>query len=98
MNEFHLLIDDIKDLNIENVARNATDGKIMLRDNPVTHLYIDHDLGEEESGYDIVNWALENDCLPPYVQIVSYNPVGRDNIIRALENAGYVKKNSFYVK
>ena len=97
-NEYHLLIDDMKDLGVENVARTASQGKQMLRDNPVTHLYIDHDLGCKESGYDIVNWAIEQKLLPRWIQIVSHNPVGVQNIERALKAEGYVRVKNFWIK
>ena len=96
--EFHLLIDDLKDLGVENVARTAADGKRMLVENNVSHLYIDHDLGEKESGYDIINWAIENNVLPNWIQIVSYNPVGRINIERALKNQGFVQVKGFWIR
>lgn len=89
-NDFYLLIDDIRDqYEVERVARTADQGKLCLMTLPVTHLLIDHDLGEQTSGYDIINWAIEHDVLPPKVFIVSANPVGRNNIGRALLSAGY---------
>ena len=88
--EFYLLIDDIRDqYQVEKTARTAADGMLALKTLPVTHLLIDHDLGEEKSGYDVINWAIEHNVLPSKVFIVSANPVGRNNIGRALEAEGY---------
>jgi hypothetical protein len=102
MTELHLLIDDLRSVGEDMVARTPEDGKAMLSEFPVTHLYIDHDLGldpegnEYENGYKVVCWAIENDCLPQYVQIVSSNPVGRQNIEAALQNAGYIRERGYW--
>jgi len=50
----------------------------------------DHDLGEEETGYDCAKWLVEycmdtNYILPRYA-IQSANPVGRQNIDCLLKN------------
>ena len=42
-----------------------------------------------KTGYDVIKWAIENNCIPARVQIVSQNPVGRENIAKALTSAGY---------
>lgn len=63
--------------------------------NSNTGLYIDHDLGEINTGYDLVVWALQNGLCPKQVFIVSANPVGRDNIARALVSEGYTKLNPY---
>ena len=85
-----LLIDDIRTMPGATIARTSTEGKLYLAQGSWDILYIDHDLGEDTvSGYDIINWALETDRMPEKVYIVSQNPVGRANIERALDNAGY---------
>ena len=89
-NDFYLLIDDLRDqFEVEKIARTPALGILALKTNPVTHLLIDHDLGEEKDGYDVVVWAIEHNCLPPNVFIVSANPVGRNRISAALRNTGY---------
>lgn len=104
MNELHLLIDDIRSVGQDIVARTPDEGKAMLQEYPVTHLYIDHDLGldangnEYDNGYKVVCWAIENGYLPPYVQIVSSNPVGRKKIEAALANEGYVRNRGYWEK
>lgn len=97
-----LLIDDIRTADwIEaqygmvptSIARTYEDGVKKLMTMPeIDLLYIDHDLGEERSGYDLITWMLERGIRPMLVHIVSSNPVGRENIARALDNAGYVKR------
>ena len=98
MNEFHLLIDDFREFDVDHIAKNARDGQQALLSFPVTHLYMDHDLGDvdEPTGYDVLVWALERGTCPPNVQMVTANPVGRDNMVAALENAGYTKDGVWY--
>jgi hypothetical protein len=103
MKELHLLIDDLRTVGEDIVARTPEDGKRALKECPVTHLYIDHDLGldpkggEYENGYKVICWAIENGCLPPNVQIVSSNPVGRGNIEAALHQEGYRRRGMYWV-
>ncbi len=100
--EFHLLIDDFREYDMDHTAKNAEEGRKALLAFPVTHLYMDHDLGgvtcdwSAETGYDILVWALERGVCPPNVQMVTSNPVGRDNMVAALENAGYTKHGEWY--
>lgn len=97
MNEFHLLIDDLRQMEMEHTARTASDGRKALLSFPVTHLWMDHDLGEtEDNGYKVLTWALERGCCPPNVTMVTSNPVGRRNMEQALEAHGYVRDGYWY--
>jgi len=100
MNEFHLLIDDLREMKMDHIARNARDGQKALLAFPVTHLYMDHDLGDvdEPTGYDVLVWALMRDACPDNVRMVTSNPVGRDRMIAALENAGYEKCGPWHIR
>lgn len=104
MKQLHLLIDDLREVGQDIVARTPHEGKLALQAHPVTHLYIDHDLGldtngnEYDNGYKVICWAIENECLPPFVQIVSSNPVGRRNIEAALTQQQYVNKGKYWSK
>ena len=100
MNEFHLLIDDFREFDVDHIAKNAREGQKALLAYPVTHLYMDHDLGDvdEPTGYDVLVWAIMRGACPANVMMVTSNPVGRDNMIAALENDGYSKKGNWYVK
>ena len=99
-NEFHLMIDDFRDMDADHIARTAKDGRQALLSFPVTHLYMDHDLGEhsDTDGNKVIDWALERGVCPAHVMFVTSNPVGRDNMVRALENAGYEKKGIWYTQ
>lgn len=90
-----LLIDDLRNTPSDFIARTPDAGKEALRRlSPLlTHVIFDHDLGEGESGYDVMTWALDNDFMPDNVQLVTSNPVGRDNMIAALLANGYKAKN-----
>ena len=98
MTEFHLLIDDLRTFNMDYIARNAHEGIIALKKYPVTHLYMDHDLGNISNGYSVLSLALEEGFCPSKVTFVTSNPVGRDNRIRALKAHGYIQKGHWFVK
>lgn len=100
MDEFHLLIDDFREFDVDHIAKNAREGQKALLSFPVTHLYMDNDLGDvdEPTGYDVIVWALGRGVVPAHVMLVTANPVGRDKMAAALENAGYEKKGNWYVQ
>lgn len=83
-----LLIDDIRNLEADVIARNYTEGIKQLKFNGSWDLLLlDHDLasfdtkGKEFTGYDIMCWLEENnEFLPKEIRCVSDNPVGRDKI------------------
>lgn len=56
----------------------------------VEHCSLDHDLGENRrTGYDVVCWMEANDCWPLVsIAIHSMNPVGKANMLRAMERNG----------
>lgn len=43
----------------------------------------------EENGYDLVNWMIENEHVPPVVTIHSWNPGGASRMAARLVNAGF---------
>lgn len=82
-----IIIDDKRDLNCDIIARNAKAGKEVLRRfvGQIECLCLDHDMGERElTGYDVAKWAIDEGFLPNKVQLVTSNPVGRENIANLL--------------
>jgi hypothetical protein len=88
-----LLIDDERNLNTEAVARTAEAGRKLLSAGGWDCVCFDHDLGGRESGYDVMLWGLERGHVPSLVQLVTSNPVGRQNMRAALEAAGYASRD-----
>ena len=90
-----LLVDDIRDVAADIICRNY-EAAVTLSTSLWLYewrLLLDHDLGPGKTGYDFINHLITEKNMPKEVFIVSSNPVGRDNIGRALEAEGYVKKS-----
>lgn len=77
-----LLIDDMRNLPADLTCRTYTEGIAALRERgPWSLLLLDHDLGEDRSGYDVICWLEENpEFLPGEIRCVSSNPPGRARI------------------
>jgi len=92
----YLLIDDVRNFSSDIIARTAKAGKLVLKQlsGHIDELGIDHDLTCLETGYNVVLWAIENDCLPDKVQVISMNPVGRKAIVSVLLDNGYQSKDN----
>lgn len=66
--------------------------EVILEKGIPSYMSLDHDLGEEKSGYDCVKWfidhCIEKDVKPSEVEIHAHtaNPVGRDNIVGYVES------------
>ena len=84
--ERSLLIDDQRTIYVDRVARTFVDGiKALTEEGPWDVLYLDHDLGEEKTGYDILTWLEQNmDKRPGKIVLVTSNIVGRDRMALAL--------------
>jgi len=91
-----LIIDDERTLGCDVIARTAEAGMEVLHSmsDCFECLCIDHDLGPGKSGFYVIGWALDKNCLPDQVQIVSQNPVGAQNIRNLLKDAGYVSSDN----
>lgn len=87
-----LLIDDERNLGCDLIARTPEGARAALRSCEFVGLCLDHDLGFVETGYDLLQWALEHGHVPPIVELVTSNPPARDRMGAALEHAGWVKK------
>lgn len=89
-----LYVDDIRKPNIIRystysyeiiVSRNYDDAINMLNICKFNAIDLDHDLGEEKTGYDICKYIIENNIKLDRVYIHTSNPVGRDNMKHLLE-------------
>ena len=64
----------------------------LLRTGTVTHLSLDHDLGDDErgTGYDVVLWIEEvvatSDYIPPQVMVHSANSSARQKMQAGIAN------------
>ena len=77
-----LLIDDMRDIKADVVARTYDEGIESLKtQGPFSKLFLDHDLGEEDprkTGYGIMNFLEANPELKPgKIILVTSNPVGK---------------------
>ena len=89
-----VVIDDTRDCGGDIIVRTPQAGKLILEKlrGQITVLFIDFDLGSDETGADVLKWALQNDCLPRDVQPISMNPVGRKELECVLIDVGYQKQ------
>jgi hypothetical protein len=55
---------------------------------PVEELSLDHDLGHDGTGYDIVKWMFEANIWPKKLRLHTANPVGRKNMRQLIEHYG----------
>lgn len=82
-----LVIDDLRTFETAEVtARDYKSGIAMLQmHGPWDALYLDHDLGEEKTGYDVMCWLEEHpEFMPKEIKFVTDNPVGRQKMEAAL--------------
>jgi hypothetical protein len=84
-----LFLDDVRTPpdNTWIVLRNYSEAVQFIANKGVPDIIsFDHDLGEEESGYDFAKWLVQKhldgdiDILNIEIRIHSANPVGRENI------------------
>ena len=93
-----LLIDDLRDLNTDAIARTPEAGQRLLASGPWACLCLDHDLGAEQTGLDVLHWAIGHDCLPQRVQLVTTNLTARSLMAAALHTAGYTSTDELNFK
>ena len=95
MTDFHLLIDDLRVLvGMNYTARTPNEGLEILKQGHVTHLYLDNDLGLGViEGWEVLNTAIQENVAPPYIQLVTSNPVARKRMQDVLKDNNYVSRN-----
>ncbi len=72
-------------------ARSYAEAMDYLESGKVSEISLDHDLGEEKTGYDIAKWIEEKAFYGEITRILwsvhSANPVGATQMSQALKNA-----------
>lgn len=93
-----VIVDDMRELGCDLVIRRVNIAKKVLPflKDEIECLILDHDLGQQESGYDLAKWVIANNCMPNKVQICSSNPVGKKNIENVLKDNGYTYSGRFW--
>ena len=90
-----LYVDDIRfpeyfhQIGAEITVARTYDEAIQYIDDNYDIISLDHDLGEDKTGYDIAKYIVENQIKVGAVDIHSANPVGRFNINQLLTHYGY---------
>jgi len=88
-----LLVDDVRDFGVTDlIARTYKGAVLALTALSVDVMYLDHDLGQgQKTGYDLLNFIFDPKIRikPKQIILVTMNPVGRENMIRAMLNNGY---------
>ena len=88
-----LLIDDIRDLGCDIIARDAESGRVALAclHSQIECLCMDNDLGGGEEGQDLLKWALKQGYVPCHVQLVTENHIAKERMAADLEDHGFVR-------
>lgn len=91
MKEFLLYVDDLRtppNILKQNynliICRNYKESIYELNKRSCRVIDLDHDLGEEKTGYDICKYIIENNIEITKVYIHTSNPVGRFNMYQLL--------------
>ncbi|QQE81192.1 cyclic-phosphate processing receiver domain-containing protein [Alicyclobacillus sp. SO9] len=66
------------------IVRDYEECILLLEQCDVSTLSLDHDLGEEKTGYDVAKWIVEHGRWPSSIYLHTSNPVGRDNMYQLL--------------
>lgn len=92
MKPYLLYVDDLRNPpNILNqnynivICRNYKETIYELNKGKFRVIDLDHDLGEEKTGYDICKYIIENKIPLNKVFIHTSNPVGRNNMVQLLQ-------------
>jgi hypothetical protein len=72
-------------------VKTAEEAIELLKSGKVTSISLDHDLGQDKTGYDVAKWieeaAYDGRLAPIHLVIHTQNVAGRANIAAALQNA-----------
>jgi len=71
------------------VAKTAAEAILLLETQPITIASLDHDLGEDKSGYTVALHMASHELWPSEeVRVYSHNPVGARNICGIVDRYG----------
>lgn len=96
------IIDDIRELNCDLIAKTGEHGIEMMGEHihEIECLCLDHDLGDQDAinGYEVLKILFQRQLVPRHVQLVTSNPVGRYNMEALLLANAYNTKDgrNFY--
>ena len=91
-----LFVDDLRKPNYDEWECSVSISKTYINaiqrlkeEGPFDIIDLDHDLGEEKTGYDIAKYIVEHQIPLVGFRIHSANPVGKFNIQQLLTHYGY---------
>jgi hypothetical protein len=91
------IIDDIRELNCDFIAKTGHEGITMMTEHfeEIGTLCMDHDLGDADdmNGFQVLELLMFWDLVPDHVQLVTSNPVGRTNMSDLLRSKSYQSKD-----
>lgn len=68
------------------LAKNYEECIDLLLTKKVSEISLDHDLGENKTGYDVAKFMVEFEIFPDKIYIHSANPVGVTNMYQLLNH------------
>ena len=91
--KYVLWIDDTRGIPMSYIEKNYHITWVLTYEDAIKELKkfkydiidLDHDLGEEKSGYDICKYIIENNIKCSEFRIHTMNPVGRENMMHLLK-------------
>lgn len=82
-------------------VRNVDQCINLLSHNAIVAVSLDHDLGTEKTGYDVLCWmeqmVMNHKYVPPIIYIHSANPVGRRRMFNALDKIASIIEEKRYM-
>lgn len=88
-----LVIDDMRTIEFRKEtpphARTSQEGIELLKAGVWDELWLDYDLGGDDTGMNVVRYILENNIHLEIIFIHSSNPVGANRMVEELNHHGY---------
>ena len=93
-------VDDLRQLiDCDVVIRNFESAKLTIPNiiDKIDYLKLDHDLGEDKTGYDLLMWICTLENRIPTIELITSNPVGRERMKQCLIHDMNYKEISYGV-